>query len=42
MDKLLNDLSSIERFVNKGDTVALKPNFIVYSSLQKGIVTHPL
>jgi len=42
MDKLLSDLGGIEKFVKKGDTVALKPNFIVYSSPQKGIVTHPL
>jgi len=42
IDKLLRDLGGIERFVKKGDTVALKPNFIVYSSPSKGIVTHPL
>ena len=40
--KILSDLGGIERFVKRGDTVALKPNFIVYSSPSKGIVTHPL
>ncbi len=42
IDKLLRDLGGIERFLKKGDKVALKPNFIVYSSPSKGIVTHPL
>ena len=42
VDKVLNDLDGIERFVKRGDKVALKPNFIVYSAPSKGIVTHPL
>ncbi len=42
IDKVLSDLGGIDRFVKKGDTVALKPNFIVYSAPSKGIVTHPL
>ncbi|NYT03555.1 MAG: DUF362 domain-containing protein [Candidatus Methanofastidiosa archaeon] len=42
IDKVLRDLGGIERFVKKGEVVALKPNFIVYSSPSKGIVTHPL
>ncbi|NMC59053.1 MAG: DUF362 domain-containing protein [Candidatus Methanofastidiosa archaeon] len=42
VDKVINDLGGIKRFVKKGDTVALKPNLLVFSSPNKGIVTHPL
>lgn len=42
INKILNDLGGIERFVKKGDRVALKPNLLVFSSPSKAIVTHPL
>ncbi len=42
IDKVLIDLGGIERFVKKGDRVALKPNLLVFSSPSKAIVTHPL
>lgn len=41
IDKVLNDLGGIERFVKKGDYVALKPNLLVFSSPSKAIVTNP-
>ncbi|KYC46063.1 MAG: F420-reducing hydrogenase, subunit gamma [Candidatus Methanofastidiosum methylothiophilum] len=42
INKTLNDLGGIERFVKKGDRVALKPNLLVFSSPSKAIVTHPI
>lgn len=42
IDKILSDLGGIERYVKKGDRVALKPNLLVFSSPSKAIVTHPL
>lgn len=42
VDKVINDLGGIKRFIKKGDKVALKPNLLVFSSPSKAIVTHPL
>ncbi len=41
IDNVLRDLGGIERFVKKGDIVALKPNLLVFSSPSKAIVTNP-